>query len=127
MLRNLYEHVKDELPKKGQRRKKAEAVAEPDQPPREVDDSSNKLRYEEKKTLEKKIRKISNRVKALEHEVEQIEAELAKMDEMLMNPDNISGMQVYEDYENLKTKLDTAMGSWEKQNVMLEKAVGKRK
>jgi len=112
--------------KKGARGK-AEAIIEPDQPTREVDDSSNKLRYEEKKALEKKIRKISNRVKAMEHEIEQIEAELAKMDEMLMNPDNISGMQVYEDYENLKTKLDTAMGSWEKQTMMLEKAVGKRK
>ena len=76
--------------------------------------------------IQKKIRKISNRVKALEHEIEQLEAELAKMDEMLMNPENVSGMQVYEDYENLKTKLDTAMGSWEKQTLQLEKAVGKR-
>ena len=40
--------------------------------------------------MEKKIRKIANRVKSLEHEIEQIEEELKHMDEMLMNPENIT-------------------------------------
>jgi len=88
--------------------------------------TNNKARYEEKKVQEKKIRKISNRVKALEHEIEQIEEELAKKDELLMNPDNISGMQVYEDYERLKSRHDEALSSWEKQILMLEKVQGKR-
>ena len=48
------------------------------------------------------------------------------MDEMLMNPDNIDGMQVYEDYEQLKLKHDEALASWEKQNLLLEKVSGKR-
>jgi len=86
----------------------------------------NKALYEERKVQEKKIRKITNRVKALEHEIEQMEEELAKMDELLMNPDNISGMQVYADYEKLKTRLDEALSSWEKQTLLLEKALGKR-
>jgi len=92
----------------------------------ESDGASNKVRYEEKKALEKKIRKISNRVKSLEHEIENIEAELAKMDEKLMNPDNIEGMQVYEDYEQLKLKHDEVLASWEKQNILLEKVSGRR-
>jgi ATP-binding cassette subfamily F protein 3 len=88
---------------------------------------SNKMQYAEKKEQEKKIRKIANRVKSLEHEIEKIEGELSRMDEMLMNPDNIKGMEVYEEYEQLKKKLDEALASWEKQNLMLEKAEGKRK
>ena len=92
----------------------------------ESERASNKVRYEEKKALEKKIRKISNRVKALEHEIENIEAELAKMDEKLMNPDNIEGMQVYEDYEQLKLKHDEVLASWEKQNLLLEKVSRRR-
>ncbi len=88
---------------------------------------SNKALYAEKKEQEKKIRKIANRVKSLEHEIEQIEKELSRMDEMLMNPDNIKGMEVYEDYEQLKKKHDEVLASWEKQNLLLEKAEGKIK
>ena len=56
-----------------------------------------------------------------------MEEELTKMDEMLMNPDNIEGMQVYEDYEQLKKKLDETLLSWEKQTTLLEKLSAKRK
>ena len=104
---------------------KGEAVAEP--VVKEMDTPSNKVRYEEKKALEKKIRKVANRVKSLEHEIEQIEEELSKMDEKLMNPNNITGMQVYEDYEQLKVRHDETLASWEKQILLLEKVSGKRK
>ena len=88
--------------------------------------TSNKERYEEKKALEKKIRKVSNRVKSLEHEIEAIEEELARMDELLMNPDNITGMQIYETYEQLRSKHDEVLVSWEKQTLLLEKMTAKR-
>jgi ATP-binding cassette, subfamily F, member 3 len=93
----------------------------------ETEKGSNKEQYAEKKEQDKKVRKTANRVKALEHEIEQIEEELAKMDLMLMNPDNIEGMHVYEEYELLKKKLDEALSSWEKQTMLLEKARSKRK
>ena len=91
------------------------------------DAQSNKVQYAEKKEQEKKIRKIANRVKSLEHEIELIEEGLSKMDEILMNPDNIKGMEVYEEYEQLKRKHDEALVFWEKQNLLLEKVEGKRK
>ncbi len=93
----------------------------------DAEEVSNKLSYEERKEQEKKIRKIANRIKALEHEIEEIETELTKMDAMLMNPDHISGMQVYEDYEQLKNRHDEALSNWEKQTIMLEKAEARRK
>jgi len=88
---------------------------------------SNKEQYAENKVQEKKIRKIANRVKALEHDIEQIEEEMSRMDKILMNPENIDGMHVYETYEQLKLKLDDALSSWEKQTMMLEKMSAKRK
>ena len=97
-------------------------VTEPQQPVKQ----SGKVQYEERKAEEKKIRKIENRVKALEHEIEQIEEELSKLDKMLMNPDNIDGMHVYENYDQLKRKHDEALSSWEKQTLLLEKMLGKR-
>jgi ATP-binding cassette subfamily F protein 3 len=92
-----------------------------------VDAPSGKLQYEERKELERKIRKISNRVKALEHEIGELEAELTRMDTLLMNPENITGMQVYEDYEQMKKKHDEALANWEKQTILLEKAEARRK
>jgi ATP-binding cassette subfamily F protein 3 len=89
--------------------------------------SGNKIMYEERKALESKIRKISNRVRALEREIESIEAELGRMDALLMNPENIKGMQVYEDYEQLKRRHDEALASWEKQTIQLEKTEARRK
>lgn len=93
----------------------------------ERDPQSQKVRYAEQKELEKKIRKIANRVKALEHEIEELETALARMDELLMNPENISGMEVYEEYEQIKKRLDEAMSSWEKQTNLLEKNQARRK
>ena len=90
------------------------------------DAGKNKIRYEEKKVFEKRIRKISNRIKSLEKEIEQMETELTGMDEMLVNPDNITGMQVYEDYEKLKARHDEALATWEKQTILLEEVTGKR-
>jgi ATP-binding cassette subfamily F protein 3 len=89
--------------------------------------SEHKLQYEERKEQEKKIRKISNRVKALEHEIEELEEELTRMDAMLMNPENITGMQVYEEYEQLKQRHDDALANWEKQTILLEKVTSRRK
>ena len=92
-----------------------------------IERKEKKILYEEKKELERKIRKISNRIKALEHEIEGLEDELSKMDELLMNPRNISGMQVYEDYEQLKKRHDDALSSWEKHTLLLEKTEARRK
>ena len=108
------------------RNEKKNVAAKPVEVQEPAATKDNKIRYEEKKVNEKKIRKISNRVKALEREIEGLEEELSKMDELLMNPDNITGMQVYEDYEKLKSRLDESLTSWEKQTTALEKAMGKR-
>jgi len=95
--------------------------------PRSAVESGSRQDYAEKKEQERKIRKIANRIKSLEKEIEDLEEEVSRMDAMLMNPENITGMQVYEDYEKLKARLDEAMAGWEKQTTLLEKAEARRK
>ena len=56
-----------------------------------------------------------------------LKQKLNKMDVMLMNPDNITGMQVYEEYEQLKTRHDEALAAWEKQTMLSGKDIGKKK
>jgi len=117
-------------PKAGdQTGKNGRPVIKPEVEPEVTGDpvQSNKEKYEEKKVQEKKIRKINNRIRTLEHEIEEIEAKLADMDQMLMNPENITGMQVYEEYEQLRARYDETMESWEKQTLLMEKLTGKRK
>jgi ATP-binding cassette, subfamily F, member 3 len=91
-----------------------------------TDGNGNKYRYKEKKEQERAIRRISGRLKALEEEIGKLESELARMDEMLVNPENITGMQVYEDYQKMKNRHDEALVEWEKQSILLEKASAKR-
>ena len=55
-----------------------------------------------------------------------METELKIMDEMLVNPDHVKSMQVYEDYEQLKSIHDKALEAWEKQTVILEKMQQRR-
>jgi len=125
---------KDELAEPANARRSARTVTRPNTGTgkgqtadiEEKTESFNKVQYEQRKALDKKIRKISNRIRSLEHEIEELEAELTRMDSMLMNPENVTGMQVYEDYEQLKARHDEALASWEKQTIQLEKVVGKR-
>ena len=83
--------------------------------------------YQAKKEHDRVIRKISGRLGRLEEEIEKLESELARMDEMLVNPENITGMHVYEDYQQLKNKHDELLLEWEKQSMLLEKASARRK
>ena len=54
--------------------------------------SANKLSYEERKQLDKDIRKLSNKVAKLEKEVDALERELKRLDVELANPEKFQEM-----------------------------------
>lgn len=85
---------------------------------------SQRTGYEARKEQEKKIRKVSRRVKILEQEIEEIEAGMAAMDKLLVDPANVTGMHVYEDYEKLRARHDQTLEEWEKQTILLERMKG---
>ena len=83
-----------------------------------------KLEYQERREQEKKMRKVARRVRLLEKEIEEIEKEITQMDRLLVDPVNVTGMHVYEEYEKLRTRHDEVLEEWEKQSSLLERMKG---
>ncbi len=92
--------------------------------------SKNKLNYEERKELERKIRKVANKVKLVENTIEKLEREIAGFDTILQSPEKIisttDNNNFFENYEKLKQQLDTALCDWEKYSCEHDKLVAKR-
>ncbi|WP_417589395.1 ATP-binding cassette domain-containing protein [Owenweeksia hongkongensis] len=82
--------------------------------------------YEERKQLDKDIRKAENQVRKLEQEVEKLEAEIAEIDKQLLDPGQFQKLSkepdFYEKYEAKKVNLEKAMADWEKWAAKLDKA-----
>lgn len=78
--------------------------------------SKNKLNYEQKKQLERDIRKTSSLIKKSELKIEQLEKEIQEKDEILSNPhlqENIDYNDVSIEYSSLTTELEKEMLNWE--------------
>ena len=86
--------------------------------------SANKLSYEERKQLDKDIRKLSNKVAKLEKEVDALERELKRLDVELANPEKFQEMTkkggFFEEYQQKQQKLSDFMNNWEKYLEELE-------
>jgi len=76
--------------------------------------TGSKLKYEERKELDKKIRKAIRLVDDSENRILKIESEIEEMDKLLSNPENIDDISVFETYDQLKKKLEAEMHKWEK-------------
>ena len=86
--------------------------------------SANKLSYEERKQLDKDIRKLSNKVAKLEREVDALELELKQLDAELANPEKSQEMSkkegFFEEYQQKQQKLSSFMENWENSLEELE-------
>ncbi len=85
--------------------------------------SENKLNYEQKKQLEKDIRKVQTQIKKSEEQIQQIEKQIQEKDEILSNPhlqENIDFNDVSIQYNSLSTKLEQEMLNWEKLHEKLD-------
>jgi len=84
------------------------------------DKTDSKLKYEERKELDKKIRKAQRAVETSETRIMELEAEIEKMDQLLANPENINDQSVFEQYEKLKKDLEIEMHNWEELGQTLD-------
>lgn len=86
--------------------------------------SDNKLKYEQKKELERTIRKINTQITKNESGIEAIEEEIEAMDQKLASPeqyqDEINSGELYKKYDALKNKLNLEMKRWEELQYELE-------
>jgi len=86
--------------------------------------SQNKIDWEQKKQIERDIRKIKNQIKKSEEQIEQLESEIEQKDNILANPGNYDKKmdfdQLAQEYESLKKELDLEMHNWESLQIQLE-------
>ena len=80
--------------------------------------SENKQSYEDRKELNKKIRKIERSVESLENEILQLESKISEIEEKLSSTDNYNVLLA--EYESTKDSLKEKMALWEEQSEELE-------
>jgi len=87
---------------------------------------ANKNSYNEKKELDKEIRKIQNQIKKSEDEIAVVENRIQKMDDGLLDPETFKEISkdpdYYTKYEADKKQLEKLMKTWEKHQLELEEA-----
>lgn len=75
--------------------------------------TDNKIKYSERKELDKQLRKLQKAVSDSESRIESLELEIDNIDKLLANPGSITDNSVFEKYELLKKELDEQMHQWE--------------
>lgn len=89
--------------------------------------SDNKVQYHEKRDLEKKIRKSTNKLKAIEKEIELTDHALNRLGKLMAEPKYIDAETSYKDYENYRNRHDNLLLEWEKVSDELESLKRQRK
>ncbi len=82
--------------------------------------SDNKLSYEARKELNRKIRKAEKAVEEVEVNVSNLELEISKMDEMLQLPDKASDNEYIMLYQRKQREMEQKIYEWELLNEELE-------
>ena len=80
----------------------------------QVNPSSNKQKYLEKKEFDRNLRKLRKRLEESESVIENLEAEIIAVDKAFMEPGNSSGTheEDYRRYQDLKEQLNEEMDKW---------------
>ena len=93
-------------------------------------DSENKISYQERKQLDKDIKKMSNRLGNLERTVEVLEKELKALDAELSQPDRYKELSsqagFFESYQEKQQQLAQYISDWEQNLERLEELKRKR-
>lgn len=102
---------------------KSEAKPAPAKEPQKTAPAPEKkqpeLSYAEKKERDRQMTRLRNTVTKLEAEIAELEAKTAALDAQLMDPARYT-MALFEEYNQLKTKLDAKMQEWSEATEKLE-------
>lgn len=102
---------------------KSEAKPAPAKEPQKTAPAPEKkqpeLSYAEKKERDRQMTRLRNTVTKLESEIAELEAKTAALDAQLMDPARYT-MALFEEYNQLKTKLDAKMQEWSEATEKLE-------
>jgi ATP-binding cassette, subfamily F, member 3 len=88
-------------------------------------EQANKISWQQKKALEKDIRKLETKIRQAENSISKLEEEIAEMNILLESPDKETLMKLDQDffsvYDRKKNKLGIEMDRWEKLCENLER------
>lgn len=95
---------------------------------KEKSESASRLNWEQKKQLERELRKLQNAIEATEKIIETCEREIASIEiiisDPVRNPAGIESGEVFERYSELKKQLEKAEKNWEQFHNDLEALEG---
>ncbi|MBX2959588.1 MAG: ABC-F family ATP-binding cassette domain-containing protein [Flavobacteriales bacterium] len=86
--------------------------------------TDNKLSFDEKKQLEKDLKRVQNKINNLEKEVERLESNIEDLNIKLMNTSTYSD-ELLVQYNQAKVALEKAMNDWEEHQLLEEELKGK--
>lgn len=96
----------------------------------ETTDIPESLSYEERKQLDRELRKAEKTVQEAESEIEKLEAHLQELDAKLQHPEEFKKLQsepgFFEKYDKDKSRLEQLMLAWEKAEKTLQTLSQKR-
>lgn len=82
--------------------------------------SENKLSYEERKELNRKVRKLEKQVEECEEHIGDLEEQIQVLEQKMSTPENASDMNLFQTYQNLKQELAKYENEWEQFSLELE-------
>lgn len=82
--------------------------------------SQAKLSFEERKELNKKIKKAEKQVEDCELSIASLEEKLEKLTEKISLPENASDTALFDEYKNVEMALNLQMAEWEQVHEILE-------
>lgn len=86
--------------------------------------TDSKLSYEEKKELNKRIRKAEKAVSDCEIKIEKLEKEISDLESKMATPEGAADMKLITQYTDTKKELDKTVEEWENASMQLEEIKG---
>ena len=82
--------------------------------------SENKLSYEERKELNRLIKRLEKQIADIEHKIERMEQEKASLEETLATPEGSSDPTLFEKHGKMSKDIENEMSTWELITMELE-------
>lgn len=82
--------------------------------------SENKLSYEERKELNRIIKRLEKQITDIEHKIEKMEQEKSSLEETLATPEGASDASLFEKHGKISKDIENEMSTWELVTMELE-------
>ncbi|WP_321285543.1 ABC-F family ATP-binding cassette domain-containing protein [uncultured Sunxiuqinia sp.] len=80
----------------------------------------NKFNYNERKEINKNISRLEKQIAQAEQEITDLEKKIEDYDKRMANPDSLEDHSIFEEYDQLKAKLEEVMTAWENNQLEYE-------